>query len=86
VLVTAEEVAQIDALWDLGIERERYVGEKESLERERADLAAKFGGPPSDRDVCWSLLNKESHAHLSDGNWGLYTITRFDVARVPMAG
>lgn len=89
VLVTEAEAAQIVAQWELAREtpslesfKERNADEKGAFERERAALAAKFGGPPSDRDVRWSLLNKQLIEHSSEGNWGLYRNARLDMADI----
>jgi hypothetical protein len=46
---------------------------QENEDAERAILREKFGQEPSDGDVKWSILAKESLAHAKANNWGLYT-------------
>lgn len=47
---------------------------------ERDSLQQKFGSPPSDIDVVWSLLNKDRLQHAQTGMWGLYRNDTLDMA------
>jgi len=53
---------------------------EKTFQQERIRLAEKLGGTPSDKDVHWSLYNKELIDHAKRQNWGLYRNTRFSMA------
>jgi hypothetical protein len=50
------------------------------FDTEKESLHQKFGRPPSDLDVIWSLLNKERLKHAQAGKWGLYRNDTLDMA------
>jgi hypothetical protein len=47
---------------------------------ERAILRERFGKEPSESDVKWSILVKQSLAHAKANKWGLYTNSEMDKA------
>lgn len=86
VLVTEAQADAIERRWSQKALYSRVVRtDRSGFAEEREMLAKKFGGPPRDTDVLWSLLNKDRLRHASDQNWGLYrnsTLEMGDVLRV----
>jgi hypothetical protein len=86
VLVTEAQAEAIERRWSQKALYSRVVRtDRPGFAEEREMLARKFGGPPRDTDVLWSLLNKDRLRHASDQKWGLYrnaTLDMGDVLRV----
>lgn len=88
LLVTEAHAQQIEERWSLKAQYSRVVRMDRPGFAEERDLLAnakKFGSPPRDTDVIWSLLNKERLRHASEQKWGLYrnaTLDMGDVLRV----
>ncbi len=84
VLVTAQDAAQIDAEWETHGQKSRiHLPEKDAdFELERIALEQKFGGPPRDADVFWSLLQKKRASYATQREWELYRNSCLDLANV----
>ena len=86
LLVTEAQAQEIERRWSQKSLYSRVVRtDRPGFAEEREMLARKFGGPPRDTDVLWSLLNKERLRHASEQKWGLYrnaTLDMGDVLRV----
>lgn len=83
-VVTEEEMDKIEEEWSIfnGTHGE-YLYNKKQEAKARENLKQKFGGKePSDNDVKWSLLNKETIETASKGDWGLYVNTRLEMGKV----
>jgi hypothetical protein len=48
----------------------------------RRRLAEQFGTPPSDRDICWALLNTWASDDIRQRNMSLYRNRRFQQAEI----
>jgi predicted RNA-binding Zn-ribbon protein involved in translation (DUF1610 family) len=83
VLVTEAQIDLIEEQWAIyhGIHDE-YLTQKAIVEQEKAELTQRFGCPPAQNDVQWSLLNKQIIEHSKSGNWGFYRNTRFEMAEI----
>lgn len=83
VLVTQTQAEQIDEEWTIvNGTHDHYVAEKENFAEEKSRLKARHKTDPSDNDVQWSLLNKQSLAAAQAGNWGTYRNTKFQQAEI----
>lgn len=54
------------------ISRQAQKPQQANEDAERAILKERFGQKPSNSDVKWSILAKESLGHAKANNWGLY--------------
>ncbi len=83
-VVTKKEADKIDEDWSIvGGTHDQYSENKEKFAQEKEVLRKRFGGKePSDRDVAWSLFNKQLVEHMRNGDWGLYRNTRFGMAEL----
>lgn len=91
VLVTEEQVLVIEAQWaKLSEQRllEYEQREREKLEsnpeykQEKDKLTKQWGKEPAVNDVLWSLANEHLLQHARNGDWGLYTNAKLDIARI----
>lgn len=84
VVVTKNEADKIDEDWTIVAgTHDIFVAEKEAIVKEKEILRKRFGGKePSDNDVKWGLLNKQLIEHAKNGDWGLYTNSRFQMAEI----
>ena len=57
------------------------VSDREYSDMQR-QLAKQFGAEPSDRDICWSLLNKWAVEDLRGGHVASYRSRRFEQAEI----
>lgn len=83
VLVTCAQIDLMEEQWAIyhGTHDE-YLRQKSIVEQEKAELTERFGGPPAQNDVQWSLLNKQIIEHSRSGNWGFYRNARFEMAEI----
>lgn len=84
LLLSEEGAAKFDAEREKEYFKNRLPlpNKNEVFDAERSVLLDKFGGPPRDADVFWSLLLKERMTHASKREWGLYRNSTFDLACV----
>jgi len=83
VLVTEKQAELIEEQWTIvNGTHDEYLARRHEIEGERSRLAKQFGRPPSENDVKWGLLNKEVTELASNGEWGLYRNTRFQMAEL----
>lgn len=84
--MTGAQADAIEKRWSQKALYSRVVRtDRPGFAEEREILALKFGGPPRDTDVLWSLLNKDRLRYANEQNWGLYrnsTLEMGDVLRV----
>lgn len=83
VLVTESQAEQIKAQWALvnGV-YDQHLAEKQTYDEHREELKNHFGIMPSDNDVKWSILNRQSIENAQSGKWGLYRNTKFEMAEI----
>ncbi len=84
MLATEEDAAKIDAEWERHNKHSSFnLPEKDAIfHAERAALQNKFGGPPKDTDVFWSLIQKERTGWAAARDWQLYRLSCFKLAGV----
>lgn len=83
ILVTEAQAERLEEQWALKYEYSKVIRcDRPGFEAERELLAKKFGGPPSDADVTWGLLNKERLRHGTEQKWGLYRNATLDMGDV----
>lgn len=84
VVVTQDEAEKIEEEWAIvSGTHDAYVTNKQRIEDERIFLRERFSGrDPSDRDIQWSLLNKDSLKYAQRADWGLYRNARFDMGEI----
>lgn len=83
-VVTEEGAEKIEEDWSIfNGQHEEYLDNKRNISERKEDLKLKFGGRiPTENDVKWSFLNEETIRTASEGDWGLYRNTRFDMAEI----
>jgi len=84
VLVTEQGTREIDEQWQAvhAMRELRRSVDDHEFEQERTALAERFGVPPADRDVLWSLHVRHLTEHAMKANWGLYTSVCYHQARL----
>lgn len=91
VLVTEEQAFEIDAQWKRLSEQRLIEYEKKEREKlesnseykeEKDKLFKQWKREPKPNDVLWSLANKHLLQHAQNGDWGLYTSTKLDMAKI----
>ena len=83
VLVTKEQAEKIEEQWSImNGTHEYYLAAKQKFQNERNALQERFGHPPSDNDVRWSMLNKDMIEHARHRDWGLFRNAKFDMAEI----
>lgn len=86
VVVTKAEADKIDEEWERKYEYDSFISRgfsrKERFEKERERLRKQFGKEPSDRDVMWAILGKESGEHFLRRDFGFYSSTIFEKAEI----
>lgn len=83
VVVTEQDASKIDEQWMMEHGTyEAHLADKQEFEKQKAELAKKWGRAPSDGDVYWALYNKQLLEHARKGDWGLYRNTRFSMAEL----
>ena len=83
-VVTEEEMDKIEEEWSIfnGTHGE-YLYNKKLEAKTKENLKQKFGGKePSENDIKWSLLNKQTIETASKGDWGLYVNTRLEMGQI----
>jgi uncharacterized Zn finger protein (UPF0148 family) len=82
VLVTKQQAEKIEEQWNEYHEKKQLDEIDPSVfEKEKEQLKSDFHGQePSEYDVRWRLLAKESLEHAKDNNWGLYRNTQLKKA------
>jgi hypothetical protein len=84
VLVTEEQVPQIERQWEIYYQQQEFEKSvnKSEYKKEKAKLSKIQGREPSAYDVLWSLANQHLIQHAKRGDWGLYRNTKFEMARI----
>ncbi len=84
LVVTKADADDIDEQWRIeNGTQDAYLAHQERYMEEKESLRVKFGGKePSDRDVQWSMLNKDLLITASRLQWGLYRNTRFQMGEL----
>jgi len=82
VLVTKQQADKIEEQWNEYHERNQLDEiDLNVFEKEREQLRSDFHGQePSEYDIRWRLLAKESLEHAKNNNWGLYRNTQLKKA------
>lgn len=82
ILVTKQQAEKIEKQWNEYYEKKQLDEIDLSVfEKEREQLRSDFyGQEPSEYDIRWRLLAKESLEHAKNNNWGLYTNTQLKKA------
>jgi hypothetical protein len=86
ILVTEAQAQQLEERWTQKYHYSRVIRtDRPGFDEERELLGKKFGSPPRDTDVTWSILNKERLLYSTEQKWGLYrnaTLNMGDVLRI----
>lgn len=83
-LVTEQRAAEIDKLWEAHYQQEKIDADpeyKQEYERTKAELEAHGGFKRSDGDIRWAVANKQLLRYATQGAWGAYRMTKFDMAQ-----